>query len=153
MSLRPNQPTRDELPHQSSVSPVHQIKNVLKFILRNRTCGFSYEEFITLLKIISHPYISTNNKSLMLLVKALEESIGEERLRELIQIHAKNITKFAITQRTGILSTDVTLRKMAINLAVILASQKQLDLYLQDFVQILDYKPFEMITKLSGLLE
>ena len=89
----------------------------------------------------------------MLLVKALEESIGEERLRELIQIHAKNITKFAITQRTGILSTDVTLRKMAINLAVILASQKQLDLYLQDFVQILDYKPFEMITKLSGLLE
>ena len=74
------------------------------------------------------------------------------KLASYFEQNAKVLTDYAIRARTGILSHDSTLRITAINIGVVLASQNQLNSFIGDIAQILNYKPLELVTKLEKVI-
>ena len=124
--MRPVLLSKEEAPHKLNHSVVEVLKNVLKYILSSKLSDLTEEEFFTVLKSICHPFVSRTNKDLMILVKSLEETLSTQKdrmqLSQYFETYSKQIIEFSIRQRTGILSPDATMRNLAINMAVALAS-------------------------------
>ena len=68
-----------------------------------------------------------------------------------MESYGTDLVNFAIIERTGILSPDLTIRATAVNIATILGSYGQLSLIIGHIATILNYKPFELATKLEAV--
>ena len=94
----------------------------LKYSLKYRQTEFTQEDFVTLVKIVCHSYVSPTNKDLMRQIKSLETIFDNGKLQAYFDQYSKSLSNFAIRERSGILSPDATLRATAINIGVALAS-------------------------------
>lgn len=59
----------------------------MKYTLKNKHVDLTQEEFFTVVKIISHPYVSTTNKQLLSQLKSLESIYEKGKLASLFEAH------------------------------------------------------------------
>jgi hypothetical protein len=120
---------------------------------RSHNTDISKEEFISLLKLISHPVLSSNQKELDIILNQMEDSLKskEKTLPIYFELYGKDIAQYAIVERSGILNPNSTLRAIASNMLVGLGRYGQLNLFIGEIVQILNYKPLELSNKLLSV--
>ena len=73
------------------------------------------------------------------------------KLQSYFETSQAALVDYAIKSRSGILSHDLTLRGMAINIGVALSSQKLITTFIDDIATIMNYKPLEMAQKLEKI--
>ena len=142
---------REELAHRTSQSIPNKIKLALKYSLQEKISDLTSDEFISLVKLISHPWVSSTNKSLLIQIRNLEELFPEGKLSNYFVSTQTELVEYAIRSRSGILSPDPVLRAMAINIGVALSSQKLITAFIDDIATIMNYKPLEMAQKLEKI--
>ena len=119
----------------------------MKHKLQELTC----DEFIALVKLISHPLVSPTNKDLLEQLKSLEEIYPQGKLQAYFEKSQQALIEISIRSRTGILSHDSTLRQMAVNIGVALANQNLIASLMPDIIKVLNYRPLEMAHKLEKI--
>jgi hypothetical protein len=113
---------REESARKGSQSIPNKIKLALKYSLQEKKSDLTSDEFISLVKLISHPWVSSTNSSLLIQIRNLEELFPEGKLSNYFVSTQVELVDYAIRSRSGILSPDPVLRAMAINIGVALSS-------------------------------
>lgn len=70
-------------------------------------------------------------------------------LHNYFEIYGEEIAKFALYERSGILSPNPILRALSSNMLVCLGKYGQLNLFINGIVSVLNYKPLEVAYKLN----
>ena len=113
---------REEALHQNSQTITNKIKLSIKVALSQKKVDLTNEEFIFLVKLISHPLVSPTNRALLILIKSLEDLFPQGKLASNFEAVADPLIDYAFRSRSGILSPNPTLRAMAINIGVALST-------------------------------
>lgn len=128
-----------------------------------RAAFLEKQEFFLLLRTICHPYVSARSKDLMGILRCLTDILDKQaelngNNRELtlpsyFQKYFDDIVQYALVERTGILSPNVTLREIAKNMLICLGWQGYLGDFIGKLVVILDYRPVELAVKLRATIK
>ncbi len=76
VSLRPPTYNREEAPHKGSQTISNRIRLALKLSLKHKQLELTNDEFIALVKLISHPLVSPTNRALLTQLHQLEEILS-----------------------------------------------------------------------------
>ena len=123
----------------------------MKYSLQEKKSDLTSDEFIALVKLISHPWVSSTNAALLIQIRNLEVLFPEGKLSNYFVSTQTELVEYAIRSRSGILSPNPVLRGMAINIGVALSSQKLITAFIDDIATIMNYKPLEMAQKLEKI--
>lgn len=107
--------------HRNSLTVSRRVQLIIKYSIKHLTNDLANEDFIVLIKLICHPFVTINNKELTFQLKSLESVLTEDKFQSYFEQNKQALQDFAIRKRTGILSPDKTLRAQAINIGVALA--------------------------------
>jgi hypothetical protein len=96
-----------------------------------------------ILKTALHPVACSDRESLRKMTKMMEHTLKD--LYSLYQLHHASLVQMFVLQRTGILSPDQEVRKLASNVLVAMAWAGHLDKFVQQSSAIFNYSAIEKL--------
>ena len=133
-----------------------RISNVFKLLLERlvkSNVDLSYDNFILILQIVSHPLACQEKRQLKRNFSVIEKLLTRERVAELFQTNVDRFIDQFVRRRTGILSDNSKVRHIAKNILVMLSWSGGMEKLLPHMVPLFDYKPIEMLNKMEVLLQ
>ena len=133
-----------------------RLRNVVLIIvdkLVKKEEEFDYNLFILTLQNLCIQVTCTSIKVLKTIFAKLECLMTKDTLHNLFRVHADRMNEQFLRRRTGILSPDLMVRRLAINILICLGWAGQLDKMLPHMEPIFNYKPIQMLDKMETLLK
>ena len=112
-----------------------------------------YDLFTLTLQALLFEVTCTSVKDLRAIFARLSTLFGPENLYSLFNAHKDQLIDQFLKRRTGILSPDLRVRKLAHNILICLCWSGALEEVLVSMEPIFNYKPVQMLDKMESLLK
>ena len=133
-----------------------RVVNCAKILLEQlvkTNVDITYDTFVLVLQVVSHPVASPDKRSLKSSFSFIEKALTQERVAQIFRDHAQRFIEQFLRRRTGVLNDNGKVRHLAKNILVLMAWAGELEKILEQMVPIFDYKPIQMLNKMEFLLE